>query len=129
MPKFVIEKEEGVGKNKSNIVRCIMELSRTEKIVLETGKVGRQASGAVTLTRGNTVLLSTAARDDAIKENLDFIPLSVEHQERFSSAGMTSGAFNKRDGRPAEHTILTCRLIDRPLRPLINDVWRHETHV
>lgn len=100
-----------------------------DPIVMETGKIGRQAAGAVTLTRGDTVLFTTAARDDKPKEEIDFLPLSVEHQERFSAVGSTSGAYNKRDGRPAEHEILTCRLIDRPLRPLVADGWRHETQL
>ncbi len=98
-------------------------------IVIETGKIGRQAAGAVTLTRADTVLYATASRDATPKTGLDFLPLSVEHQERFSSVGMTSGGYNKRDGRPAEHEVLTCRLIDRPLRPLIADGWRHETQL
>lgn len=98
-------------------------------IIIETGKIGRQASGAVTLQRGDTVLYATAACDDSPKEGLDFLPLSVEHQERFSAVGLTSGGYNKRDGRPAEHEVLTCRLIDRPLRPLIADGWRHETQL
>ena len=98
-------------------------------IVIETGKIGRQASGAVTLQRGDTVLYATAACDNSPKDNLDFLPLSVDHQERFSSVGLTSGGYNKRDGRPAEHEVLTCRLIDRPLRPLIAEGWRHETQL
>ena len=126
---YRIEKEENIGLNKSTIHRCIIQLGDGEDIVLESGKIGRQASGAITLTRGTTVLLATASRDRSPKENLDFIPLSVEHQERFSSAGMTSGAYNKRDGRPSDHNILTCRLIDRPLRPLIHSGWRHETQL
>ncbi|KAL3801474.1 hypothetical protein HJC23_000912 [Cyclotella cryptica] len=99
-----------------------------EPILIQTGKIGRQASAAVTLTRGESVLYATASRDKDTRD-IDFLPLSVEHQERFSSAGMTSGAFNKRDGRPAEHEILVCRLIDRPLRPLIAEGWRHETQL
>lgn len=102
---------------------------RNEPIVLQTGKIGRQAAGAVTLTRGDTVLYATASRDEEPKEGLDFLPLSVEHQERFSAVGLTSGGYNKRDGRPAEHEVLTCRLIDRPLRPLIAEGWRHETQL
>lgn len=98
-------------------------------IVIETGKIGRQASGAVTLQRGDTVLYATAACDGSPKDGLDFLPLSVEHQERFSAVGATSGGYNKRDGRPAEHEVLTCRLIDRPLRPLIAEGWRHETQL
>jgi len=96
--------------------------------VFQTGKIARQASGSVTLTRGNTVLLSTAARESTPKP-LDFLPLSVEYQERFSSAGLTSGSFNRRDGRPAEHEILTCRLIDRPIRPMVDGGWRYETQL
>ena len=85
-----------------------------DPIIIETGKIGRQASAAVTLTRGESVLYATASRDKDVRD-LNFLPLSVEHQERFSSAGMTSGAFNKRDGRPAEHEILVCRSgTDRP---------------
>jgi polyribonucleotide nucleotidyltransferase len=98
-------------------------------IVMETGKIGRLAAGAVKVVRGDTVLYSTASRDADPKEGIGFLPLSVEHQERFSSAGMTSGSYNKRDGRPAEHEILVCRLIDRPLRPLIDPGWRHETQL
>jgi Polyribonucleotide nucleotidyltransferase (polynucleotide phosphorylase) len=100
-----------------------------EPLIFQTGKIGRQAAGAVTLTRGDTILYTTASRDKDPKETIDFLPLSVEHQERFSSAGMTSGSYNRRDGRPAEHEVLTCRLIDRPLRPLIADGWRHETQL
>ena len=70
-----------------------------DPIVIQTCKVGRQAAGAVTLTRGDTVLYATAARDSQPKDSIDFLPLSVEHQERFSSAGLTSGSYNKRDGR------------------------------
>ncbi|GKY93472.1 hypothetical protein MPSEU_000314700 [Mayamaea pseudoterrestris] len=104
-------------------------ISNTQAIVIETGKIGRQAAGAVTLTRGDTVLYATAAREKDAKESLDFVPLSVDYQERFSSAGLTSGSFHKRDGRPAEHEILTARLMDRPLRPLIAPSWRHETQL
>jgi polyribonucleotide nucleotidyltransferase len=96
--------------------------------VLKVGRMGRLAAGAVELQRGDTVLYATAAYEDEVKDN-DFVPLSVEHTERFSSAGLTSGSFTKRDGRPGEHEILTCRLIDRPLRPLIASGWRHETQL
>jgi len=108
------------------------DIHNPNPIIIQTGKIGRQAAGAVTLTRGTTVLYATAAREDEPKifsGGRDFLPLSVEHQERFSSAGMTSGSYNKRDGRPAEHEILTCRLIDRPIRPLIREGWTHDTQL
>jgi len=100
-----------------------------EPLVFQTGKIARQASGSLTLTRGSSVLLATAARDSSPKPDLNFLPLSVEYQERFSSAGTTSGSFNRRDGRPAEHEILTCRLIDRPIRPMVDAGWRYETQL
>ena len=106
-----------------------LDIGDTSPWILQTGKIGRLAAGAITLTRGETVVYATAARDDDPKEDIDFLPLSVEHQERFSSAGLTSGSYNKRDGRPGEREILTCRLIDRPIRPLIAKGWRHETQL
>lgn len=112
-----------------NHLNSLNETVIEHPLVIQTGKIGRQAAGAVTLTRGDTYLYATAARDAEPKEGLDFLPLSVEYQERFSSAGLTSGGYNKRDGRPAEHEILTCRLIDRPLRPIIDKGWRHETQL
>jgi polyribonucleotide nucleotidyltransferase len=100
-----------------------------EPFQFQTGKIGRQASGAVTLTCGETLVYSTACRSDQPEQGKDFAPLSVEYQERFSSVGSTSSGYNKRDGRPAEHELLTCRLIDRPLRPLIHSGWRHDTQL
>lgn len=106
-----------------------IDIGDTAPLILQTGKIGRLAAGAITVTRGDTVVYATASREDDPKDDIDFLPLSVEHQERFSSAGMTSGSYNKRDGKSSEHEILTCRLIDRPLRPLIAKGWRHETQL
>jgi polyribonucleotide nucleotidyltransferase len=118
------------GPSDNAVHKMTVNLGRGEEpLVFETGRIGRLAAGAVVLTRGETVLYSTCAHDDDPKEDIDFLPLSVEHQERFSAVGTTSGSYNKRDGRPAEHEILTCRLIDRPLRPLIQKGWRHETQL
>ena len=132
-PAFIIESDNS-GPAQGKVHRLIFkrlpgQAPDVPKIVIETGKIGRQAAGAVTLTRGDSVLYTTASRDDKPKEDIDFLPLSVEHQERFSSAGLTSGSYTKRDGRPAEHEILTCRLIDRPLRPLIRSGWTHDTQI
>jgi len=119
----------GEGRSIHTLTIHLGKPGHPDPIVIEIGRIGRQASAAVTLTRGDSVLYATASRDKDSRDNIDFLPLSVEHQERFSSAGLTSGAFNKRDGRPAEHEILVCRLIDRPIRPLIVDGWRHETQL
>lgn len=102
-----------------------------QPLIFETGRVARQAAGAVTVSRGDTVLLATTAYDatDTRGADLEFVQLSTEYQERFSSAGLTSGSYTKRDGKPAEHEVLTARLMDRPLRPLIETGWAHDTQV
>src|SRR3712207_8884977 len=87
-------------------------------IVLETGKFAKQAGGAVTARLGDTMVLSTATRSQAPRPGATFLPLSVDIEERMSSAGKIPGGFLKREGRPSERAILTARLTDRPLRPL-----------
>ncbi|KAA0053844.1 putative polyribonucleotide nucleotidyltransferase 1 [Cucumis melo var. makuwa] len=86
-------------------------------ILVETGHIGRQASSAVTVTDGETIVYTTVCLADTPSEPSDFFPLSVNYQERFSAAGRTSGGFFKREGRARDHEVLICRLIDRPIRP------------
>ncbi len=98
-----------------------------QEIILETGKVAKQANGSVTVTYGGTVVLITACMSKGIREGQDFFPLTVEYQEKTYAAGRIPGGFFKREGRPSENEILTSRLIDRPIRPLfpkgaLNDV-------
>lgn len=99
------------------------------QITIETGLIGRQASGAVTVTDGETILYATACATEEVVEPSDFAPLSVHYQERFSAAGRTSGGFFKREGRAKDHEILICRLIDRPLRPMIAKGFYHDTQI
>lgn len=99
------------------------------EIVVETGLIGRQANGAVTVTDGETVLYTTVCASKEPSEPSDFVPLSVQYQERFSAAGRTSGGFIKREGRARDHEILVCRLIDRPIRPMIAHGFHHETQI
>ena len=97
-------------------------------LVLETGKIAKQANGAVTARYGDTVVLVTACM--ASKPNdRDFLPLTVDYRENTYSAGKIPGGFFKREGRPTEKEILVSRLIDRPMRPLFPDSWRNETQV
>ncbi|XP_048497417.1 polyribonucleotide nucleotidyltransferase 1, chloroplastic isoform X2 [Beta vulgaris subsp. vulgaris] len=98
-------------------------------ILVETGHMGRQASGAVTVTDGETMVYTTVCLADIPNEPSDFYPLSVNYQERFSAAGRTSGGFFKREGRPKDHEVLVCRLIDRPLRPTMLKGFYHDTQV
>jgi polyribonucleotide nucleotidyltransferase len=98
-------------------------------IVLETGKLGRQAGGSVTARLGDTMVLSTATRSEAPRPGATFLPLSVDIEERMSSAGKIPGGFIKREGRPSERAILTARLTDRPLRPLFPKGYYYEIQV
>src|SRR5450755_3044312 len=97
------------------------------KLTLETGRIARQADGAVLATYGETVVLATVVAEKSPKPGLDFFPLTVNYQERTYAAGKIPGGFFKREGRPSEKETLVSRLIDRPIRPLfpegfINDV-------
>jgi polyribonucleotide nucleotidyltransferase len=97
-------------------------------LVLETGKIAKQANGAVTARYGDTVVLVTACM--AFKpSDRDFLPLTVDYRENTYSAGKIPGGFFKREGRPTEKEILVSRLIDRPMRPLFPDSWRNETQI
>ena len=98
-------------------------------IVLETGKLARQAGGSVTARLGDTMILSTATRSQAPRPGATFLPLSVDIEERMSSAGKIPGGFIKREGRPSERAILTARLTDRPLRPLFPKNYHYEIQV
>lgn len=98
-------------------------------IIFETGKIARQANASVVVRSGETILLSTACSGPAPSADTDFLPLRVDYQEKFSSAGKTLGGFIKREGRPAEREILVCRLIDRPLRPMFEEGYYNEIQV
>src|ERR671918_1603706 len=99
------------------------------RLVLETGKVARQADGAVVVTYGETTVLCTAVATKSAKSGQDFFPLTVNYQEKTFAAGKIPGGFFKREGRPAEKEVLTSRLIDRPIRPLFPSGFRNETQV
>ena len=98
-------------------------------IVLETGKLARQAGGAVTASLGDTTLLSTATRSQNPRPGATFLPLSVDIEERMTAAGKIPGGFLKREGRPSDRAILTSRLTDRPLRPLFPKNYHYEIQV
>jgi len=97
--------------------------------VLETGKVAKQANGAVTIQYGGTVVLVTACMSKEIRDGQDFFPLTVEYQEKTYAAGRIPGGFFKREGRPSESEILTARLIDRPVRPLFPKGFLNEVQI
>src|SRR3954471_8054673 len=99
------------------------------KLVLETGRIARQADGAVLATYGDTVVLCTAVGAKQPKPGVDFFPLTVNYQEKTFAAGKIPGGFFKREGRPSEKETLTSRLIDRPIRPLFVEGFKNETQV
>src|SRR3954471_15204918 len=99
------------------------------KLVLETGKIARQADGAVMISYGETIVLCTVVGVKTSKPGQDFFPLTVNYQEKAFAAGKIPGGFFKREGRPNENETLTSRLIDRPIRPLFVEGFRCETQV
>jgi polyribonucleotide nucleotidyltransferase len=99
------------------------------KLVIETGKIARQADGAVMVTYGDTMVLCTAVAQKSPKPGIDFFPLTVNYQEKTFAAGKIPGGFFKREGRPNEKETLTSRLIDRPIRPLFAKGFQNETQV
>jgi len=100
-----------------------------KEIVIETGKLAMQASGAVTVRLGDTVILATATMSQDVRTGIDFFPLTVEYEERLYAAGRIPGSFFRREGRPAEQAILTGRVTDRPLRPLFPKDLRNDVQV
>ena len=99
------------------------------KLSIETGKVARQADGAVMVRYGETTVLATVVGAKAPRPGIDFFPLTVHYHEKTFAAGKIPGGFFKREGRPTEKEVLTSRLIDRPIRPLFHEAFRNETQV
>src|ERR1043166_196061 len=99
------------------------------KLVLETGKIARQADGAVIASYGESTVLATVVSAKEPKEGIDFLPLTCNYQEKFYAAGRIPGGYFKREGRPTEKETLTSRLIDRPIRPLFAQGYRCDTQV
>ncbi len=112
-----------------NPIKKTIELADGRKITLETGKLAKQADGAVELRMGNTMLLATVVSAKEAGEGVDFMPLQVEYKEKFSSAGRFPGGFLKREGRASDYEVLTARLVDRVLRPLFPDNYHADTFV
>jgi polyribonucleotide nucleotidyltransferase len=106
-----------------------VELAGGKRLVFETGRLAKQASGAAVVTTGETVVLATAVASSEPREGIDFFPLTVDYREFTSAGGRIPGGFIKREGRPTEKEVLTCRQIDRPIRPLFPEGFRNETQV
>ncbi len=99
------------------------------KLVLETGKLARQAQGAVVVTYGETQVIATVCAAKEVKADQDFFPLTVNYQEKYYATGKVPGGFMKREGKPSEREVLLSRLIDRPIRPLFPDAFKNEVQI
>src|SRR3982075_1325764 len=108
------------------VTRISAEIAGSE-ISFETGRMAKQASGAVVVRQGDTIVLATAVAGSV--RDVDFLPLTVDVEERMYAAGKIPGSFFKREGRPGEKGTLTARMIDRPIRPLFPKDWRYDTQL
>jgi polyribonucleotide nucleotidyltransferase len=112
-----------------NIITKSCKLPDGREITIETGKLARQADGSVVLRMGNTMILATVVSAQEGKEGADFLPLSVDYQEKFASSGKIPGGFLKRESRLSDYEILISRLVDRAIRPLFPSDYHAETQV
>lgn len=114
---------------KPNVITKTCKLPDGREIVIETGKLARQADGSVVLRMGNTMLLATVVSNEDPVEGADFLPLSVDYQEKFAATGRIPGGFLKREGKLSDYEVLISRLVDRAIRPLFPDDYHAETQV
>lgn len=114
---------------KPNVITKTCKLPDGREITIETGKLARQAEGAVVLKMGNTMLLATVVAAEDAKEGVDFLPLSVDYQEKFASTGKIPGGFLRREAKLSDYEVLISRLVDRAIRPLFPDDYHAETQV
>lgn len=112
-----------------NVITKTIDLGNGTTISVETGKLAKQADGAVVVRSGNTMLLATVVSAPEPKEGIDFLPLTVDYREKFASSGKIPGGYLKREGRPSDDEVLVMRLVDRALRPLFPDDYHAETQV
>src|SRR5436853_1023083 len=113
----------------SQPIQSSFKLPNGQEVFIETGKLARQADGAVTVRQGNCIILATVVANKEPREGQDFFPLSVDYQEKFASAGRVPGSFFKREARLNDYEVLTSRLIDRALRPLFPEDYLCDVQV
>src|ERR1700689_3491853 len=113
----------------SQPISVTFDIGAGREVIIETGKLARQADGSVTVRQGNCIILATVVANTDPKEGQDFFPLSVDYQEKFAAAGRIPGSFFKREARLNDYEILTSRLIDRALRPLFPEDYFCEVQV
>ncbi|MFT7035730.1 MAG: polyribonucleotide nucleotidyltransferase, partial [Cyclobacteriaceae bacterium] len=112
-----------------NVITKSVKLADGREITIETGKLAKQADGSVVVRMGNAMLLATVVSGKEAREGVDFLPMSVDYQEKFASAGKVPGGFLKREARLSDMEVLICRLVDRALRPLFPGDYHAETQI
>ena len=112
-----------------NIHTQTVDIGNGRTATIETGKMARQADGAVVVRVGNCMLLATAVASEKPKDGVDFFPLTVEYQEKFAAAGRIPGSFHRREGRASDYEVLICRIVDRAIRPMFADNFVNDTQV
>lgn len=112
-----------------NIHTQTVDIGNGRTATIETGKLARQADGAVVVKSGNCMILATAVASEQPKAGVDFFPLTVEYQEKFAAAGRIPGSFHRREGRASDYEVLICRLVDRAIRPMFADNFVNDTQV
>ncbi|ELR73383.1 Polyribonucleotide nucleotidyltransferase [Fulvivirga imtechensis AK7] len=112
-----------------NVITKAINLPDGRTITIETGKLAKQADGSVVVRMGNTMILATVVSTPEAKEGVDFLPLSVDYQEKFASGGKIPGGFLKREGKLSDYEVLISRLVDRAIRPMFNDDYHADTQI
>ncbi|MDJ1484587.1 polyribonucleotide nucleotidyltransferase [Cytophagaceae bacterium YF14B1] len=112
-----------------NVITKTFEMPNGQKITIETGKLAKQADGSVVVRQGNTMLLATVVANQEAKAGVDFLPLSVDYQEKFASAGKIPGGFLRREGKLSDNEILISRLVDRAIRPMFPDDFHADVQI
>jgi polyribonucleotide nucleotidyltransferase len=114
---------------KPNVITKTCKLPDGREITIETGKLARQSDGSVVLRMGNTMLLASVVSSSTAKEGTDFLPLSVDYQEKFASTGKVPGGFMKRESKLSDYEVLISRLVDRAIRPLFPGDYHADTQI
>lgn len=112
-----------------NVITKSLKLDDGRELIIETGKLAKQADGSVVLRMGDTMILATVVAKTEVQEGVDFLPLSVDYQEKFAAAGKIPGGFLRREGKLSDYEVLICRLVDRALRPLFPGDYHADTQV
>src|SRR6056300_394728 len=112
-----------------NVYTQNLDYGNGKAVSIETGKLARQADGSVVITQGNTKILATVVSTKDARDGIDFLPLSVDYQEKFASVGRIPGSFLRREGRLSDYEVLICRIVDRALRPLFPSDYHADTQV